>query len=213
MKEIENAVTQALLLMTHASHYETGQHIFRAQHYIRELLMTLSRHPPYRAFLAPGLVEALCNAASLHDIGKVGVPDYILLKPGPLTPGEFEEMKMHTIYGRDIIIAVKWEMRASRSFQRTALDIAHYHHEKWDGSGYPEGLAGEAIPFSARLMAIADNYDALISERSYKKELPHSEAMKTIVKGKGTHFDPNLVEAFVGIQEQIALIATRFADE
>jgi len=104
-------------------------------------------------------------------------------------------------------------MRASRSFQRTALDIAHYHHEKWDGSGYPEGLAGEAIPFSARLMAIADNYDALISERSYKKELPHSEAMKTIVKGKGTHFDPNLVEAFVGIQEQIALIATRFADE
>ena len=212
MKEIEHAVTQALLLMTQTRNYETGQHIFRSQHYIKELLLALAGHPPYNALLAPGRIAALCDAASLHDIGKVGVPDHILLKPGRLTTEEFEKMKTHAVFGRDIIIAAKWEMRAGRSFLRTARDIAHYHHEKWDGSGYPEGLAGEAIPLPARLMAIADVYDALISERPYRKELSHAKAMQIIKEGKGAHFDPELVDAFVGIQEQIALIATRFAD-
>jgi putative two-component system response regulator len=147
----------------------------------------------------------------LHDIGKVGVPDHILLKPGKLTTEEFDEMKKHAVYGRDAIVRAESRLGAE-SFLRFAREIAYGHHEKWDGGGYPEGVAGEAIPLSARLMALADVYDALISKRVYKPPFPHRKAVEIIGEGKGNHFDPDLVEAFMAIEEDFRQIALRHAD-
>ena len=210
---LQDAIIIAMASLAETRDNDTGHHIRRTQHYIRELAICLKKKDKYAEDLDDKLIATLYKSAPLHDIGKVGVPDRILLKPGRLTPDEFEEMKRHTVYGRDAIIAAEKTLEAPESFLCAARDIAYSHHEKWDGSGYPQGLAGETIPLSARLMAIADVYDALITKRIYKEAIPHDEAVKIIEAGSGTHFDPDVVNAFVEISDKFAAIATQFGEE
>ena len=171
----------------------------------------LRDHPRFRDQLTEATIDLLYKSAPLHDIGKVGVRDDILLKPGRLTEAEFEIMRRHTVYGRDAIEAASHKL-GPNSFLELAKEIAYTHQERYDGSGYPQGLAGDAIPVSGRLMAIADVYDALISRRVYKKPFTHAQAVAVIVDGRGSHFDPDMVDAFLGVQESMRRIALDFAD-
>jgi putative two-component system response regulator len=191
---------------------DTGNHIRRTQFYVKALAEELRAHPRFAGFLSEHTIGMLFKSAPLHDIGKVGIPDRILLKPGKLTPEEFEIMKTHTTLGRNAIEAAEKQLGIDVEFLKMAKDIAYYHQEKWDGSGYPTGARGEAIPVSARLMAVADVYDALISRRVYKDGMPHEKAVTIIVEGKGQHFDPDIVDAFVRVQDAFREIARRYAD-
>lgn len=191
---------------------ETGNHLRRTQSYVRALANRLKDHPAYRDHLSEEKIETLCKSAPLHDIGKVGIPDSILLKPDKLTPEEFEVMKTHTRIGRDSIAAAQETLGDHSEFLVLAREIAYGHHEKWDGTGYPEGLKGEDIPVSARLMAVADVYDALISDRVYKKALSHDEAVEVIREGRGNHFDPTVVDAFLELAEEFRSMADSFRD-
>ncbi len=191
---------------------ETGGHIKRTQNYIRALAIEMQKDDKFSSELTNGNIELIYKSAPLHDIGKVGVPDSILMKPGKLTNDEFEEMKKHTIYGRDAIIAAEKMLGGESTFLRYAREIAHSHQEKWDGSGYPDGLKREDIPFSGRLMAVADVYDALISKRVYKPPIPHNKAIGIITHGKGSHFDPDMVDALLNIEDEFRNIALEFAD-
>ena len=190
---------------------ETGGHIKRTQNYVKALAVHLKNHRRYRDKLNDETIELLYLSAPLHDLGKVGVPDHILLKAGKLTDEEFEEMKKHTVYGHDALLITEQKLGAD-TFLQYAREIAHTHQEKWDGSGYPSGLKGEEIPLGGRLMALADVYDALISKRVYKPPFPHEKAVQIILEGKGQHFDPELVDAFVELQETFRNIALTFAD-
>jgi putative two-component system response regulator len=190
---------------------ETGGHIMRTKQYIKILAQHIQHKPGYKEFLNDQTIKHLYLSAPLHDIGKVGVKDSILLKPGKLTVSEFEAMKLHTKYGRDAIMVAEKKL-GSASFLRYAREIAYTHHEKWDGSGYPENLSGEDIPVIGRLMALADVYDALISKRVYKPPFPHKKAISIISEGKGKHFDPEMVDAFLELQDAFRQIAIRFAD-
>jgi putative two-component system response regulator len=154
----------------------------------------------------------LFKSAPLHDIGKVGVPDRILLKPGSFNVTEMEIMKTHTTLGRDAIQYAEQLLCHGLDFLSLAKEIAYSHHEKWDGSGYPQGLAGDEIPIPARLMAVADVYDAIISRRVYKPGMPHQKAVDILMKGKGQHFDPDIVDAFFSIQDEFQEIAGHFQD-
>ena len=191
---------------------ETGNHLRRTQSYVRALANRLKDHPAYRDHLSEEKIETLCKSAPLHDIGKVGIPDSILLKPDKLTPEEFEVMKTHTRIGRDSIAAAQETLGDHSEFLALAREIAYGHHEKWDGTGYPEGLKGEDIPVSARLMAVADVYDALISDRVYKKALSHDEAVEVIREGRGNHFDPTVVDAFLELAEEFRAMASSYRD-
>lgn len=191
---------------------ETGNHIRRTQHYIKALAQALKEHPGYGDYLTAKQIDVLFKSAPLHDIGKVGIPDRILLKPGGFEPEEFEVMKTHTTLGRDAIAHAEEQLGVKVDFLSCAKEIAYSHQEKWDGSGYPEGLRGGAIPISARLMAVADVYDALISRRVYKSAMPHAKAVEVIRAGKDTHFDPAIVDAFLAIADQFEAIAARFSD-
>jgi cyclic di-GMP phosphodiesterase len=191
---------------------ETGNHIRRTQRYMRALAEKLAPNPKFAGMLDEATIEMLFKSAPLHDIGKVGIPDRILLKPGKLTPEEFEIMKTHTTLGRDAIAAAEKMLDTPSSFLRYAREIAYAHQEKWDGSGYPEGSVGPLIPLSARLMAVADVYDALISKRVYKPAFPHEKAVQIIREGKGQHFDPDIVDAFLEIAEHFREIAAVFED-
>ncbi len=190
---------------------ETGGHIQRTKHYVKILANHLKNKLKFSAQLDDRAIESLHKSAPLHDIGKVGVPDHILLKPGRLTEAEFDEMKKHTIYGRDAISRAEKKL-GNRSFLHYALEIAESHQEKWDGSGYPNGWKGEQIPLSGRLMAIADVYDALISKRVYKAPFSHSKAVAIIEEGRGSHFDPDLVDAFLEVAEEFRQIALQHVD-
>ncbi len=190
---------------------ETGGHIKRTKNYVRSLAMNLRNNERFSSTLTDDYIELLTKSAPLHDIGKVGVPDSILLKPGRLTDEEFEEMKKHTIYGRDIIAASEKSL-GEESFLTLAREIAYTHHEKWDGSGYPEGVKEENIPLSGRIMAIADVYDALISKRVYKTPFPHPKAVSIIANGKGSHFDPDIAGTFIKNENEFRLIALKYAD-
>ena len=209
---IQDVTIMAMASLAETRDNETGNHIRRTQNYVRALAAKLQSHPRFGAELGSDTVEMLYKSAPLHDIGKVGIPDAILLKPGKLTPEEFEIMKTHTTLGRDAIVAAENLIDAPSTFLRLAREIAHFHQEKWDGSGYPEGLAGEAIPLSARLMAVADVYDALISRRVYKPPFPRDKAVGIIREGRGKHFDPDMVDAFLEIEAEFHAIAERFAD-
>ncbi|SCK26575.1 two-component system response regulator [Vogesella sp. LIG4] len=209
---IKKVTITAMASLAEARDNETGNHIHRTQHYVKLLAEKLHDHPRFANFLTTETIDLLFESAPLHDIGKIGIPDAILLKPGKLTPEEFEIMKTHTTLGRDAIAKAEQQMAAPSTFLRFAREIAHYHQEKWDGSGYPEGLAGEDIPVSARLMALADVYDALISRRVYKPAYPHDEAVDIIRQGSGKHFDPDMVDAFLAIHTSFHQIAERFAD-
>ncbi len=207
-----DATIYALASLAETRDNETGNHIRRTQHYVRALAVALRDHPRFAAALTDEAIELVYKSAPLHDIGKVGIPDAILLKPGKLTTEEFEVMKTHTTLGRDAIAAAEAVLNDPSSFLRHARDIAYSHQEKWDGSGYPLGLSGEDIPLSGRLMAVADVYDALISRRVYKPAFPHDKAVAIIRDGRGSHFDPDMVDAFLSIHEDFRAIAQRFAD-
>ena len=190
---------------------ETGGHIKRTQHYVRLLAEYIRQKHGYTQLLNDELVELLFLSAPLHDVGKVGVPDNILLKPGKLTDDEFETMKLHTVYGaRSLRSAAK--KLGNSSFLTLAGEIACTHHEKWDGSGYPHGLAAHDIPLSGRLMAVADIYDALVTRRIYKPPFPEARAVGIIHKMRGHHLDPGLVDAFLDLREDFRGVANNFAD-
>jgi len=209
---IQNVTVLALASLAETRDADTGNHLRRTQRYVRALAWKLSSQSRFSAFLTPANVGLLFRSAPLHDIGKVGIPDRILLKPGKLTPEEFEIMKTHTTLGRDAIARAADELGEDVAFLTLAKEIAYSHQEKWDGSGYPQGLQGEQIPISARIMALADVYDALISRRVYKEPLPHAQAVHIIEQVSGRHFDPDVVQAFVAIQDTFETIALAFAD-
>jgi putative two-component system response regulator len=212
----ELALTQDVTIFTLASlaetrDPETGGHIRRTQNYVKALAEHIRRRPEYQDHLTLRDIDLLYKSAPLHDVGKVGVPDAILLKPGKLTDEEFGLMKKHCEYGRDALAKAE-EYLGPTSFLNYAKEIAYTHHEKWDGSGYPQRLKGDGIPLSGRLMAIADVYDALISKRVYKPPFPHVKAVAILAEGRGSHFDPNLIDAFMEIEDDFRAIALEFAD-
>jgi len=209
---IQDVTILAMASLAETRDSDTGNHIRRTQFYIKALAEKLQTHPRFKFFLSKQTIGMLFKSAPLHDIGKVGIPDRILLKPGRFTPEEFEIMKTHTTLGRDAIIHAEKQLGMQVDFLNLAKEIAYYHQEKWDGSGYPTGISGDEIPISARLMAVADVYDALISRRVYKEGMPHEKAVQIIIEGKGTHFDSDIVNAFVELQNEFRAIATRFAD-
>ncbi len=213
LAETQEATIFALSTLAETRDNETGNHIRRTQHYVRTLAMTLRQHPRFADELTVGNIELIYKSAPLHDIGKVGVPDSILLKPGKLDDEEWVIMRMHSTYGRDAIVAAEVLLSSESSFLRYAREIAYGHHEKWDGTGYPLGLVGDKIPVSARLMAVADVYDALISRRVYKPPFPHEKAVSIIQAGHGNHFDPDMVDAFMEIAEEFRQIALQYSDE
>lgn len=190
---------------------ETGAHILRTQRYVKVLAEHLQDHPRFAEVLTDENIDLLYKSAPLHDIGKVGIPDSILLKPDKLTTEEFEIMKGHAVLGADALKVAEREL-GSNSFLRFAREIARSHHEKWDGGGYPAGLSGDDIPVSGRLMALADVYDALISKRVYKAAFSHKQARGIILEGDGTHFDPDVVKAFLSLEDQFKVIAAEFSD-
>ena len=209
---IQDVTIMVMASLAETRDSDTGNHIRRTQNYVKALAQHLSNHPKFAAQLTDHHIDMLFKSAPLHDIGKVGIPDRILLKPGKLTPEEFEVMKTHTTLGFEAIEHAERQLHMHVAFLSTAKEIALSHQEKWDGSGYPQGLAGDAIPLSARLMAVADVYDALISRRIYKAPMSHEQAVAIIEKGSGHHFDPDITDAFLALQDTFRDIAARYAD-
>ena len=191
---------------------ETGNHIHRTRAYVEVLARLLGKTAKFSAIARTKDWEMIWKFAPLHDIGKVGIPDSILLKPGSLTAEEFNVMKRHTVLGRDALRLAEDRVDMYGAFFRIAMEIAYSHHERWNGSGYPEGLSGEAIPLAARLMAVADVYDALISKRVYKEAMPHETAVDIICGESGKHFDPRVVDCFIEAADEFRIIASRFSD-
>jgi len=205
--EVRDAAIMAIACLAEANDTNTARHVRRTQRYFMALARELRFHPAYRLQLGDLDIALMAQAVPLHDIGKLRVPDAILNKPGRLTPDEFEVMKQHTVYGRDAIASVAGALGGDTRFLRHAHDIAGSHQEKWNGTGYPEGLQGLEIPLSARLMAVADVYDALISERVYKPTFTHETAIELIRQGRGEHFDPDVVDALLVVENEFRMIA------
>jgi len=191
---------------------ETGAHIKRTQYYVRAIAEELRRTGQDPDLLTPEYIQLLFLSAPLHDIGKVGVPDAILLKPGRLAPEEMAVMQKHAEFGRQIILNTASHLEDD-NFLALAADIAGTHHEKWDGTGYPNGLAGTDIPLAGRIMAVADIYDALISRRCYKEPFSHEHSLELMRGLSGSTFEPRILDAFLAIEPQILAIAKRFRDE
>jgi HD-GYP domain-containing protein (c-di-GMP phosphodiesterase class II) len=206
LNEALDATIFSLAYATELRDHETGNHLDRTTKYLELLLNSLVKHPDYKGYLTETYIRDMLKASVLHDIGKVGIPDQILLKPGKLTSEEFDIIKNHCRYGQDIILKAK-ERVAFRSFFSLANKIVYFHHEKWDGSGYPEGLQGDAIPISARLMALADVYDAMRSKRCYKDPMPHEKCKAIITSESGRHFDPLVVECFLENESEFKRIS------
>lgn len=194
---IQEVSIRALAHLAETRDPETGNHILRTQGYVQRLAQALQTHPRFAPVLTDNAIRLLARSAPLHDIGKVGIPDAILLKPGPLTPEEWKIMKTHAQLGSAAIELAERDAAEPVEFLSLAKEIAHWHHEKWDGSGYPDSLAGEAIPVSARLMALADVFDALISRRVYKEPMPYDKVRDIIAGGRGQHFDPDMTDTFL----------------
>jgi adenylate cyclase len=207
----QDAMLETVANITETRDPETGGHIRRTRAYVKILAEQISKKPQYAGIVNDAYIEQLFQSAPLHDLGKVGVPDYILLKDEGLTAEEFEMMKKHTQYGKSVIDAAQAKL-VDTSFLKLAGEMAESHHERWDGNGYPNGLKGEEIPLSGRIMAIADVYDALISNRTYKQELSHEKAVEIIMAGRGSQFDPQIAEAFSEIHEEFRAISDRFGD-
>ncbi|HOE43731.1 MAG TPA: two-component system response regulator [Rhodoferax sp.] len=212
---VEDVAMRALASLAETRDSETGNHIRRTQAYVSLLAHALAQHARYTTALSIDTIDMLVKAAPLHDIGKVGIPDYILNKPGPLDANEWQIMKRHTVIGASSIEhAMAGEAdHTPLAFLHVAMEIARSHHERWDGSGYPDGLQGEAIPLSARLMALADVFDALISWRVYKAAFSYEVARCIILEGRGQHFDPVLVDVFDARFDDFCAVAKRYADE
>ncbi len=221
---IRDLSVRALACLAEVRDQETGLHIARTQTYVEILARQLASHPRFRAALEGSKLEEIVRAAPLHDIGKIGIPDSILLKPGKLTAAEFEVMKTHSEVGAQAIeSAIQQALSAmgdskalqvedAAHFLHVASEIARYHHEKWDGSGYPKGLVGEEIPVAARLMALADVFDALTSHRVYKDAMAFDATVEIIRAGKGTHFDPDVVDGFLACRERFFDISCALRD-
>jgi putative two-component system response regulator len=222
---IKDISLNALAMLAEKRDNETGDHLQRTQSYVEALMLRLSDHPRFRDHLGPQQRAMIAKATPLHDIGKVGIPDAILLKPGRLTPEEFNIMKDHAqigaealedaiqrVLGKDTDLLQADRADAPLAFLEVARQIAVGHHEKWDGSGYPNGLSGDAIPVGARLMALADVFDAMISRRHYKEPIPVEDVVATISAERGKHFDPDIVDAFLGLKTQFVEIAQRYSN-
>lgn len=212
LERTQEATIQALAALMEARDNDTGHHIHRTQHYIREIAQAASTHPDFAGQLDAQTIQTLFRSAALHDIGKVAIPDAILFKPGRLSVAEFEVMKTHTTHGRDAIANAESILSSADSFLACARDIAYSHHERWNGKGYPQGLLGDDIPLAARLMAIADVYDALISARPYKRGMSHVQALEILRSGRGTDFDPRLIDVLERIHPRFEEIAAAFVD-
>lgn len=210
--EVRDAAIMAIACLAEAGDNDTARHVRRTQRYFTALARELRFHGAYRFELSDVAIALMAQAVPLHDIGKLRVPDAILNKPGRLTPDEFEQMKQHTVYGRDAIAVVARAVGGDTRFLRYAHEIAGSHQEKWNGTGYPEGLAGNAIPLSARLMAVADVYDALISPRIYKPTFTHETAIELIRQARGEHFDPDIVDALLVVENEFRTIAAGVHD-
>jgi putative two-component system response regulator len=209
---IQDVTILAMTSMAETRDSETGNHIRRTQFYVKALAEKLRDHPRFYWFLTDININTLFKSAPLHDIGKVGIPDRILLKPGRFESQEFEIMKTHTTLGYEAMVNAENALGTRVEFLTVAKSIALSHQEKWDGSGYPQGLSGDEIPIPARLMAVADVYDALISRRVYKEGMSHEKAVLIMIEGRGTHFDADILDTFLEIQEQFRAIAERFID-
>ncbi|MCL4757473.1 MAG: response regulator [Rhodocyclaceae bacterium] len=192
--------------------HETGNHVRRTQGYVEVMARRLARLPCYRSTVSSQQWAMMWRSAPLHDLGKVGIPDHILLKPGKLTAEEILIMQKHPKIGHDALRSAESRTQVEDSFLDVAAQIAYGHHERWDGGGYPQGLAEEAIPLPARLMAVADVYDALISKRVYKPAMTHTEAVEIIREGRARHFDPQIADCFLDCHEEFHTITQRFAD-
>ncbi len=216
MREVDQLRDATLYVMVSFAEFrdeDTGNHVRRTQEYVRTLATWLAEQPDPRYWLGPEQIDQLAKSAPLHDIGKVAIPDGILLKPGRLTPEEMVIMKTHAMRGCELLHRAAERMgNESSLFLHYGMEIARSHHEKWDGSGYPDGLAGEAIPLSARLMAVADVYDALISRRPYKEPMHSDDALQFICQTAGQHFDPSVVLALQATVGQLNDIASRWHD-
>ena len=207
-------VLAALSSLTTIRDVETGAHLLRVQRYTEVLCKAIARNPRFHRFLTSKTIALIVQLVQIHDIGKVGIPDHILRKPGLLTPEEFEIMKTHTGQGLRVIqsASVRSQIQDETTLN-LACEIVHSHHERWDGTGYPLRLSGDNIPIAARLLAVADVYDALISRRIYKEEMPHDEAVKFITDRRGTLFDPDVVDAFLKIHESMRQIQKECRDQ
>lgn len=190
----------SMIKLAEARDDDTGKHIERTKAFCRLLANALKEHPDYQDKISDHFIEDIYNASPLHDVGKIAIPDNILLKPARLTPEEFEIMKTHTSLGEKYLKEAYIESQTN-SFLKMGIEIAGAHHEKWDGSGYPKGLSGEAIPLSARIMAVGDVYDALRSKRVYKEAFSHEKSVAILLEGKGKHFDPVMIDTFLAVSE------------
>ena len=204
------AFAMASLVETRDS--DTVNHILRIQHYVKTLAQRLQGQPPFAAVLTDAYIQLLYQLTPMYDMGTVGIPDRILLKLTRLTPEEFDLMKTHTTLARDVIAQAEQVLGCQSELLTTLKELVYSHHERWDGSGYPQGLVGTQIPVSARLLALADVYDALISDRVYKAGIPHDKAVGIIFQERGSHFDPDMVDVFMEVQDEFNAIAQRFAD-
>jgi putative two-component system response regulator len=212
VRAIQEVTIFALASLAETRDLSTGNHLRRTQRYVELLAQKLKKHPRFEEYLTDNKIALLYKSAPLHDIGKVGIPDHILLKPGSLEPEEFQIMKTHTTIGRNAIDHAERSLGADVDFLRIAKGITLHHHENWDGSGYPGGLSGGDIPVYARLMAVADVYDALISSRVYHEGMQHEMVVQSITEGKGSRFDPDVVDAFIKVQDEFREIARQYAD-
>jgi putative two-component system response regulator len=212
IERTKDAVVYSMGALAEARDEETGNHVLRTREYVKVLGYALAQRDNYRKQLSERTIHLISRAAPLHDIGKVGVPDKVLQKQGKLDDEERQLMNQHVTLGRDAIISAERHIGAT-SFTSVAKEIAYCHHEKWDGSGYPQGLKGQQIPLSARMMALADVYDALVSRRYYKPPMAHADAQAMIVAERGAHFDPDLVDAFISCNQAFHDIAERYRDE
>lgn len=209
---IQDASIYALAYLAEIRDPETGNHLRRTKKYMALLCQQLQTHPKFIQFLNSENIQLLIKSTPLHDIGKVGIPDSILLKAGKLTADERNKMKMHTCLGFEAITLAEQEAEKPIEFLRMAKDVTLYHHEKWDGSGYPHGLSGNNIPIAARLMALADVFDALISQRVYKPPFSLEKTTNIIKEGKNKHFDPDIVDAFIELKDDFHQVALKYAD-
>ena len=210
ISDAQQATIFALAKLAEQRDEDTGAHLERVREYCRLLAVKLGENTPYSHYITDEFVDCIRNASPLHDIGKVAIPDSILLKPGKLTDEEFEIMKTHSVLGAENLQQV-YNLYSGNIFIGMGIEIALYHHERWNGTGYPDGLVGRNIPLPARIMAVADFYDALRSDRCYRKGFPHNKVRTMLLEGDGTHFDPELIKAFLALEQEFEAIQQEYS--